>query len=392
MKRFAGIPLDGQRAILGGAVVLGAILVLLTVGLVANTLLLVMSASAAVPAAKPRAATTRAAATAANGERFTLKGAEIAIYNLVGRLDVEGGAGTSVTVAVARRGRDADKLDVATGPVRGRETLRVIYPSDRIRVPGMGWGSVQQMRVNDDGTFGDDGTKIFGRRVTISGRGDGLEAYADLTVQVPKGQKIRFHFGTGEAVLTNVDGDIVVNAAAGGVTCDGVTGDLLVDTGSGDVRVSRVRGDLSVDTGSGHVSMSEVDGDFVHADTGSGGVDGTGIEAGRLHVDTGSGDIELENVNATDVSLDTGSGSVEVSLTSDIDRLHVDTGSGSVTLRVPESVGASLDIETGSGGVDTDLPIRLRRKSRDGLSGTLGDGRGSIVVETGSGSVSLLKL
>jgi DUF4097 and DUF4098 domain-containing protein YvlB len=97
-------------------------------------------------------------------------------------------------------------------------------------------------------------------------------------------------------------------------------------------------------------------------------------------------------VNATDVSLDTGSGSVEVSLTSDIDRLHVDTGSGSVTLRVPESVGASLDIETGSGGVDTNLPIRLRRKSRDGLSGTLGDGRGSIVVETGSGSVRLLKL
>jgi lia operon protein LiaG len=405
MKRFAGIRLDGQRAIHGSAVVLGAILVLLTVGLVANTLLLVLSASAATPGVKPAPKSTSkptpstssaSSSTTApgGGERYTVRGADIAIYNLVGRYDVEGTTGTAVTVTVTRHGQDAGQLEIATGPVRGRETLRVIYPSDRIVIADSdwGWGTVSEMRVGEDGTFGDGPSGNRTRKVTISSRGNGLEASADLKVQVPKGQKVRFNLGAGEVVVANVNGEIVVDASSGGVTCDGVTGDLLIDTGSGDVRVDHMRGDLSVDTGSGHVTLANVDGESIQADTGSGGVDGTSVRAGRLMVDTGSGDIELDKVTSSDVSLDTGSGSVEVSLTSDIERLHVDTGSGSVTLRVPENVGASLDVETGSGDVDSELPIRLTRKSRDSLSGTVGDGKGSIVVETGSGSIRLLKL
>ncbi len=75
----------------------------------------------------------------------------------------------------------------------------------------------------------------------------------------------------------------------------------------------------------------------------------------------------------------------------DIDRLEVDTGSGSVTVRMPEDVGATVEVETGSGGIDVDLPIQIRSVRRDYLRGEIGDGRGTIVIDTGSGGIKLLR-
>jgi lia operon protein LiaG len=108
-------------------------------------------------------------------------------------------------------------------------------------------------------------------------------------------------------------------------------------------------------------------------------------------VDTGSGGIELMGVAARSVELDTGSGSIALDLTTDIDLLRIDTGSGSVRLTVPENIGASINVDTSSGRVTTDLPIRVRRQERNRLQGSMGDGNGSIEIDTGSGSVRILR-
>jgi DUF4097 and DUF4098 domain-containing protein YvlB len=91
------------------------------------------------------------------------------------------------------------------------------------------------------------------------------------------------------------------------------------------------------------------------------------------------------------VVLDTGSGGVDLVLLTDVERLDVDTGSGSVTIHAPESLGGEVDIETGSGGIDLDFAVEVRRVRRDHVTGTLGDGRGRIRIDTGSGTVRLLK-
>src|SRR5881409_1843451 len=124
---------------------------------------------------------------AAQTSRHVLKGDSVAIYNLVGELRVEGGSGSDVVVEVQRGGADAAKLDIQSGPLRGRETLRIIYPDDVISLPQWGRGWNTTLRVRDDGTFGDEkgghGRGWFreGHEVRITGRGrDGLEAFADL--------------------------------------------------------------------------------------------------------------------------------------------------------------------------------------------------------------------
>src|SRR5882762_6395698 len=159
-----------------------------------------------------------ASPAAAQTSRQVLKGDSVAIYNLVGELRVEAGSGSDVTVEIQRGGADAAKLDVQSGPLRGRETLRIIYPDDVIVMPEWGRGWNTTLRVRDDGTFGEEhgrhdrgGWFREGHEVRITGRGrDGLEAYADLLVRVPQGKNVALYLGVGKAFVSNVDGVIRV--------------------------------------------------------------------------------------------------------------------------------------------------------------------------------------
>lgn len=327
-------------------------------------------------------------------ERYAVGGDDVAIYNLAGEVTVTGGQGSDVAVEVTRGGRDAQRLDVQIGEIDGRQTLRVLYPSDRIVYnPGRGGGNTT-VTVRPDGTWGGDGIGgWFGRsdRVRITSRGGGLDAHADLRVTVPEGRRIAIHLAVGRITAANVNGRVVLDTHSGGVEAQDMTGYLNIDTGSGSVAVQGMDGDLLIDTGSGGVRASDVTGQEIGIDTGSGGVEADGLAARRIDIDTGSGTITMRRSSARDIRLDTGSGSVRADLTTEIDRLVVDTGSGSVTVRLPADLSARLAIETGSGGIETDFPVMITRRARDELHGTIGDGRGTIEIDTGSGSVRLLK-
>ena len=82
----------------------------------------------AIVASIPSAATGQA-------EHRNLSGERVAVYNLAGRVRVQAATGSQVTVDITRGGRDASKLKLETGEVRGWNSLRVVYPSDRIVYP-----------------------------------------------------------------------------------------------------------------------------------------------------------------------------------------------------------------------------------------------------------------
>jgi len=338
---------------------------------------------------------------AAQTSRQVLKGDSVAIYNLVGELRVEAGSGSDVTVEIQRGGADAAKLDVQSGPLRGRETLRIIYPDDNIVMPDWGRGWNTSLRVRDDGTFGEErgrhdrgGWFRDGHEVRISGRSrDGLEAYADLRVSVPKGKNVALYLGVGKAFVSNVEGVIRVWVASADVAADRTRGVLRVETGSGDVDLRTASGDISLATGSGDVTVSGVDGVSLKLETGSGGVTLTDVKSPSVHVETGSGSIEATASSGDDLSFETGSGDVDVALVATFRSVHIETGSGDVTLKVPPTAGAEVDLDTGSGDIDLGgLTLQVRRIEHDHVTGTLGDGKGRVSVETGSGSVHLQKL
>src|SRR5688500_2250289 len=136
-------------------------------------------------------------------ERHTLSGREVELYTLVGDVTVKAGSGSDVEVVTTRRGDDAGRLRIETGPIGGRASLRVIFPAGDILVPrdydfdGSNNSNVT-MRVRDDGTFFDsDDSDRGGRRIRISTRNGDVEAGADLEVSVPRGASVFIRVGIG---------------------------------------------------------------------------------------------------------------------------------------------------------------------------------------------------
>jgi hypothetical protein len=338
--------------------------------------------------------------SAQQAERYTLEGDDIAIYNLAGALTVEPGTG-SVAVEVTRGGPDAARLQVERGELRGRETLRVVYPIQDLAYAGLESGSSTTLKVRDDGTFGDDDhddddegddrDRPRGRTVRITrDRGD-LRAYTDMKVRVPAGYRVAFHLAVGRVSVANVTGEIMVDSHSAAVTATGVKGTLAVDVGSGNVRVTGGEGTLSVDTGSGSVELSGFRGDELSIDTGSGQVSGSQLNAKSIQVDTGSGDIELTTVTCPELALETGSGSISTEVRGPVRDLALETGSGDISVRAPATLAGEVEIETASGEIETDFPIQVTRHARDHVVGRIGDGVGRVAIETGSGDVRLLK-
>lgn len=321
-------------------------------------------------------------------ERHQLAGPDVALYNLAGAVRVESGTGSDVVVEVTRGGADAARLRIEVGPLQGRQTLRVVYPEDRVVYRALGRNSSTTLTVRADGTF--DGSHRGGRRVRISGRGDGLEGHADLRVLVPAGKSVRVTLGVGRATVRDVTGDVAVDAASADIDAAGTKGPLSLDTGSGNVTVTGVEGRVDIGTGSGNVAVSSARGGDLEVDTGSGDVTVSGARAGRLVLETGSGGINASGLDAEEAMLESGSGNIQLELVSQPRQLAIETGSGNVTVRVPDGFGATVDIDTGSGGIDLGgLTISATRLERDRVSGTIGDGRGRVRIETGSGSVRL---
>lgn len=345
----------------------------------------------AAPVALVVAAVLLSAGPLAAAERFTLAGPNVAVWNIAGETTIEAGSGADVVVLVERAGRDAADLRLESGAIRGRSaTLRVVYPGNRVVYPALGRWSNSTTNRRSDGTFGDDMKDwIGGSRVTVAGGGSGLEAHANLRVQVPKGRKLAVFTLAGPATISNVDGDITFDGGSGSATAERVRGRLNLDLGSGRARVSDVDGELTVDTGSGSIEVSGVHGGRISLDTGSGSVEADDLRAGSLRIDTGSGGVTATGIESDDVSVDTGSGHVRLGFVSTASNVHVDTGSGGCTMLLPASFDASFTIETGSGGIRSTLPLVVERRDSDYLRGRMGEGRGEVHIETGSGGVLL---
>jgi len=320
--------------------------------------------------------TLSATLSAQQAERYTVTGSDVAIYNLAGEIRVEAGAGPGIVAEVTRSGADAAKLKVMKSEIDGTQTLRFVYPADRITYGKLSSGSSTQLRVREDGTFSDrhddEEHRNEGRRVSISGASGGLNAHADLRITVPMGKQLSLYLAVGKVAVSNVEGDLNIDAASAPVTTSNTRGELNIDVGSGQVQVSNSRGGLSVDTGSGQVSGSE-------------------LSARSINVDTGSGDIKLTAVTCPELALETGSGSISTDLRGPVRDLSLETGSGDISVRAPATLAGEVEIETASGEIETDFPIQVTRHARDHVVGRIGDGLGRVAIETGSGDVRLLK-
>lgn len=73
------------------------------------------------------------------------------------------------------------------------------------------------------------------------------------------------------------------------------------------------------------------------------------------------------------------------------DALEFSTVNGQVTVEIPADVSADVHAKTVNGSISSDFPLTVRGRFRRQMSGTLGEGGGSLDLSTVNGSIHLLE-
>lgn len=326
---------------------------------------------------------------------FTFDTRELHVANLIGAIDVKQSADQVFKVTVDLRGADATPELVQM--LQQDSALNLVFPLDRnssFVYPAMGAGTRMTTTIHEKDpeekswlrrTFG----MLSGKRLTVRGSGNGLEVWADVTVEVPAGRKLTLRHGVGDVGAADLRADLDLDSQLGTIRVDRLQGDLRADTGSGDVKCREVRGDLDVDTGSGRVELVDCEAGLARVDTGSGEVDVAGLSCNSLNIDTGSGGVRATSVATDEAVIDTGSGDVMFQLVRmGSGQFVVGTGSGGVELVLPVGASAKIMADTGSGDIESSVPGAAFEKLHDGTHRlVVGDGTADVKLDTGSGSV-----
>lgn len=333
-------------------------------------------------------------------ERATFASSRLLVGNVVGAVTIEPHDGSGFEVIVRVQGADATREAVSFDRSEGEEARLVIAFPDERRL------SYPEMRRRHRVKFSFDpergaGTDTFIDGIFRRGRaqtyqissGRGFEAWADLTIRVPRNGDLTLRNGVGAVDGHDLTARLDVSTHFGEVHLRNVEGDLVVDTGNGDVEVSDVHGGVTIDTGNGDVDVLGAEGPAVRIDSGNGHVYAERIRSENLEIDTGNGRIEASALTTGSARLDTGNGSIDLTLEAlGEGRYVLDTGNGSIDLRLPADASADVEADTGSGRVDLDVDedrVDVLHRRRDNVRFRMGDGAARIRLDSGHGSIRI---
>lgn len=164
---------------------------------------------------------------------------------------------------------------------------------------------------------------------------------------------------------------------------------LEASTGDGSIAATGLR-ETSLHTGDGSIEAHTIAG-RVDTDTGDGSITIDG-SAGPVQAHTGDGAITIHGAQSLH-RIDTGNGSITVEMARDaveVGSMELTTGDGSITLGLPENVSAKLEADTGDGSIDIEPAGSARfNEERTHMNAVLGDGKNTIHLHTGDGSITV---
>ncbi len=201
---------------------------------------------------------------------------------------------------------------------------------------------------------------------------------------VPEDADVRASSGSGDVVISGIQGYLKSSTGSGEVRADNIKGGASLSSGSGNITADTIQGNLKVSTGSGDVTARSLGGAFT-VRTGSGNVRIEQNSAGSGDASTGSGDIRVDGLIGG-MRASTGSGNIEIA-GKVTESWRISTGSGDITLNVPAGSDFDIDVESRHGSV------RLGSLKVDGIvkseyaKGRIGKGGAMVFASTGSGNV-----
>ncbi|MBI2874127.1 MAG: DUF4097 family beta strand repeat protein [Firmicutes bacterium] len=277
------------------------------------------------------------------------------------------------------------RTETATYPVAGVEEVQVLIPA----------GSIEVRRSNEGGQVAVEAEyRVHG----VAAQADRMEQALDrFRLRTAEGPILRLSVEQPSDVRSTIkyvlqlppDLRFRAEAGSGSIRVQDHAGELDLSTGSGWIMAEDASGSLTARSGSGWIKIRDFDGP-VEAQTGSGMISAEAVR-GTVGLKSGSGGITVREFQGGALTATTGSGYINAGTSTPPEGdISLKAGSGAIMLRVPVNSNMTVEAKTLSGNVSgPDFLTRTRNGSIRTGSGTLGEGRHRVDLETGSGVITL---
>ena len=319
--------------------------------------------------------------------------ARYSIENLLGTMRIhEGDVGTVTAVATVYAETQALADAVRLEPISAGDSvgLRVRYPYDQVetfryREPGNHDAGFWQ-GASSSSTYHYDG-----RSVRVN-RGRGTQLYADIEVQVPRGETHgRFVNLVGLVEAEGLRGRLGFEVASADLRLARLEGTLELEGSSGDIRARDLKGTWKSDFSSGDCKLDGFDGETLELHANSGDFSVRSVKARKVVTETNSGDARFLDADVEEFTAEATSGDIELADTgSRLKTVDVSTNSGDVTLRLPHDASFEATARQSSGDMRVGFSDGTSvQKDEEVVGYRRGGGGARIRVRTSSGDFSL---
>ncbi len=194
----------------------------------------------------------------------------------------------------------------------------------------------------------------------------------EFEVTVPASMDIELSGVETDMTLTGTTGNISVETSVGAIVIHGGDGFVYAHTSVGDIRIENARGRIEASSSSGDLWVRDV--------------------SGEVTAETVNGNVSLVNVDSRQVSARTVAGAITFNgSVHDRGRYRLSTHDGDVTVSIPQGTNATVSVANYQGDFETQFPVMLRGARGHRVDFTLGDGSATLVLESFTGDVRLLR-
>jgi len=296
-------------------------------------------------------------------------------------------------------------------PMQAGSTLAVSTASGSIDVTGQETDQVQVTATIQARAATEEEAQELAEQVEIRFQeaGDKLVVKADrpnnlrwnrsisisYVITVPRQTHVECDSASGSLKLRDLTGNVNARTASGSVEGTQIKGFVRLHSSSGSVHCENASGgDVDLDTASGGVRLSNAsDVGTCRAHSSSGSVRVQHVQADLIRMDSGSGGVTAEDVTCSHLNARSGSGHVSVAFApSTPSNVVVDlgTGSGGINAVMPPAFAGRVDLSVASGSVHINQPVTVQGDiGKRHVTGTIGEGTGSLSAHTGSGSIDV---
>ena len=218
---------------------------------------------------------------------------------------------------------------------------------------------------------------------------------------------------SGSMHAEGIQGPLDLATSYGSITCKGIAGPTtLLQSSSGSITVAGLKGEAKARTSYGSITLLNVSfenclavtdygsvacegfkGKAIKQRSSSGAVDLTDAQADAVDLHTSYGRVAARQITTGDLLANAGSGGIDVICSESCPanlKANAKTTYGSITFKAPRQFSGEVRLSTEYGSVHTALPITVTGGiDKKNVVGRIGEGTGTIHLETASGSIEL---